>query len=90
MPVTCEQMKHAEEAAFARGVQAEDLMEEAGRGIAEIVRQFHHTPGLCVVFCGKGHNAGDGLVAARYLADWGWSIDVNLAYPESALAPLTA
>ena len=41
MLVTCEEMKRAEEAAFARGVQAEDLMEEAGRGIAEIVRQFH-------------------------------------------------
>jgi hydroxyethylthiazole kinase-like uncharacterized protein yjeF len=90
MVVTCEEMRHAEEAAFARGVRAEDLMEEAGRGIAEIVRQFHRMPGLCIVFCGKGHNAGDGLVAARYLAAWGWSIDVHLAYPESTLAPLTA
>ena len=90
MLVTCEEMKRAEEAAFARGVRAEDLMEEAGRAIAEIVRQFHHSPGICIVFCGKGHNAGDGLVAARYLAGCGWSIDVNLAYPESALSPLTA
>jgi len=90
MLVTCEEMKQAEEAAFARGVRAEDLMENAGRGIAEIVRQFHRTPGLCVVFCGKGHNAGDGLVAARHLASWGWSIDVRFAFPESALAPLTA
>ena len=89
MLVTCQEMKYAEEAAFARGVRAEDLMEEAGRGIAEIVRQFHRLPGLCIVFCGKGHNAGDGLVAARHLAAWGWSIDVHLAYPESMLAPLT-
>ena len=65
-------------------------MEEAGRGIAEIVRQFHRMPGICSVFCGKGHNAGDGLVAARYLAGWGWSIDLRFAYPEAMLSPLTA
>jgi hydroxyethylthiazole kinase-like uncharacterized protein yjeF len=90
MLVSCEEMKTAEEAAFARGVQAEDLMEEAGRGIAEIVRQFHRMPGICSVFCGKGHNAGDGLVAARYLAGSGWSIDIQFACPEAMLSALTA
>jgi ADP-dependent NAD(P)H-hydrate dehydratase / NAD(P)H-hydrate epimerase len=90
MLVTCEEMRRTEEAAFARGVNAEELMEDAGRGIAEVVRQFHRTPGLCIVFCGKGHNAGDALVAARHLARWGWSIDIRFAFPESSLAPLTA
>ena len=90
MLITCEEMRRAEEAAFARGVQAEDLMEDAGRGIAEIVRQFHGVPGLCIVFCGKGHNAGDALVAARYLAGWGWVIDVRFAFSAASLAPLTA
>ncbi len=90
MLVTCEEMRHAEEAAFARGVRAEDLMEDAGRGIAEIVRQFHETAGHCIVFCGKGHNAGDGLVAARHLASLGWNLDVRFAFSESSLAPLTA
>ncbi|HEU4679732.1 MAG TPA: NAD(P)H-hydrate dehydratase, partial [Terrimicrobiaceae bacterium] len=90
MLVTCEEMRQAEEAAFARGVRAEDLMEDAGRGIAEIIRQFHKRPGRCLVFCGKGHNAGDGLVAARHLASWGWRIDLRFAFPESSLAPLTA
>jgi ADP-dependent NAD(P)H-hydrate dehydratase / NAD(P)H-hydrate epimerase len=89
MVITCEEMRRAEEAAFARGVQAEDLMENAGRGVAEIVRQFHARPGRCVVFCGKGHNAGDALVAARHLASWGWSIDVRFAFPAATLAPLT-
>ena len=90
MLITCEDMRRMEEAAFARGVQAEDLMEEAGRGVAEIVRQFHSVPGLCIAFCGKGHNAGDALVAARYLASWGWAIDVQFALSSSTLAPLTA
>jgi ADP-dependent NAD(P)H-hydrate dehydratase / NAD(P)H-hydrate epimerase len=90
MLITCEEMRRAEKAAFARGVQAEDLMEEAGRGVAEIVRQFHSVPGLCIVFCGKGHNAGDALVVARYLASWGWVIDVRFAFSAATLAPLTA
>jgi ADP-dependent NAD(P)H-hydrate dehydratase / NAD(P)H-hydrate epimerase len=90
MLVTCEEMRRAEKAAFARGVQAEDLMEDAGRGVAEIVRQFHSLPGRCIVFCGKGHNAGDALVAARYLASWGWLIEVRFAFSAATLAPLTA
>ncbi len=90
MLITCEEMRRAEKAAFARGVQAEDLMEEAGRGVAEIVRQFHNVPGICIVFCGKGHNAGDALVAGRYLASWGWLIDVRFAFSAAMLAPLTA
>jgi hydroxyethylthiazole kinase-like uncharacterized protein yjeF len=90
MLITCEEMRRAEEEAFARGVRAEDLMEDAGRGVAEIVRQFHGTAGRCIVFCGKGHNAGDALVAARYLASWGWVIDVRFAFSAAKLAPLTA
>ena len=90
MLITCEEMRRAEKAAFARGVHAEDLMEEAGRGVAEIVRQFYNVPGICIVFCGKGHNAGDALVAARYLASWGWVIDVRFAFSAAMLAPLTA
>ncbi len=90
MIVTCEEMKRAEEAAFDRGVSAEGLMEEAGLGLAEIVRQFHPEPGTCVVFCGKGHNGGDALVVARHLAGWGWRIDLRLVFSETDPAPLTA
>lgn len=91
MLVTCEEMRRAEEAAFARGVKAEDLMEQAGLGLAEIVRQYQTwRPGTCVVFCGKGHNGGDALVAARHLSRWGWRIDLRLAFPAESLAPLTA
>ncbi len=88
MLVTCEEMKRAEDEAFARGISAEDLMEQAGRGIAEIVRQFHPVPGTCIAVCGKGHNAGDALVAARILAGWGWNIELHCLFP--TLVPLTA
>ncbi|MDP1587225.1 MAG: NAD(P)H-hydrate epimerase, partial [Prosthecobacter sp.] len=63
MITTCRQMQQCEEATFARGVSAAALMEEAGRGIANVVRQFAPRPGSLVLFLGKGNNAGDALVA---------------------------
>ena len=82
-------MKAIEAKAFASGVEAEALMECAGRQIAQAVCQFFPVPGTCTVFYGKGHNGGDALVAARHLVDVGWQIELKPAYPESQLAPLT-
>ncbi len=82
-------MRAAEEAAFARGIAAETLMEEAGRGIARALEKFFPCPGKCIVFAGKGHNAGDALVAARRLIAAGWEIETRLAYPETELSELT-
>jgi NAD(P)H-hydrate epimerase len=65
-------------------------MEIAGRRLAEFVNQFHPRPGTCRVFAGKGHNGGDVLVAARYLADAGWRIEVEPVFSNQDLAPLTA
>jgi ADP-dependent NAD(P)H-hydrate dehydratase / NAD(P)H-hydrate epimerase len=53
----------------ARGIPADDLMEAAGREVADAALRL--TGGAygrrAVVVCGKGNNGGDGLVAARYL-----------------------
>lgn len=53
----------------ARGIPAEDLMEVAGREVADAaLRLMGGAYGRrAVVVCGKGNNGGDGLVAARYL-----------------------
>ena len=59
---TSAQMRDAEEAAFARGVKVETLMDRAGAGVARAITKFFPQPGKCIVFAGKGHNAGDGLV----------------------------
>ncbi|PYK95115.1 MAG: hypothetical protein DME36_03135 [Verrucomicrobia bacterium] len=83
------QMRHAEEAAFARGIEVETLMDEAGVGIARAVRKFFPHPGTCFVYAGKGHNGGDALVAAEHLKRAGWKIDLHLAYPESECGELT-
>jgi len=80
--VTSAQMRDAEDAAFARGISAEDLMNQAGGGIANTVQQFFPQPGCCLVFSGKGNNGGDALVAAAHLKRAGWHTDVYLSYPE--------
>ncbi len=82
-------MREAEEAAFARGVAVETLMDQAGAGIAKTVRKFFPVPGICSVYAGKGHNGGDALVAANELQKIGWNIDIRLAYPEDELSELT-
>src|SRR5437763_7742092 len=81
-------MRDAENAAFARGISAEHLMNQAGGGIAETVRRFFPRPGYCLVFCGKGNNGGDALVAAAQLKRAGWQTDVHLSFPESECSEL--
>ncbi|PYJ21550.1 MAG: hypothetical protein DME99_07660 [Verrucomicrobia bacterium] len=81
-------MRAAEEAAFARGVEVEALMDKAGAGVAQAVCKFFPNPGKCIVFAGKGHNAGDALVAAQCLRRRGWKIEVRLAFKESDCSEL--
>lgn len=63
-------------------------MEEAGAGMARSIAKFFPRPGRCIVFAGKGNNAGDALVAARWLAAVGWAIETRLSYPENELSEL--
>ena len=81
-------MRNAENAAFARGISAESLMNQAGSGIATAVQQFFPRPGYCLVFAGKGNNGGDALVAAAHLKGAGWHTDVHLSFPESECSEL--
>jgi hydroxyethylthiazole kinase-like uncharacterized protein yjeF len=81
-------MRSAEKAAFARGVQVEALMDQAGAGIARAVTKFFPRPGTCIVFAGKGHNAGDALVAAQCLHRGGWKIAIRLAFKENDCSEL--
>jgi len=87
--VSAAEMRAAEEAAFARGIEVEALMDEAGAGVARAVRQFFPEAGTCLVYAGKGHNGGDALVAAERLQREGWKIDVRLPFPEADCSELT-
>jgi len=82
-------MKEAEQAAFSRGETSEGLMDIAGEGIARCIRQFFPKPGTLLVFCGKGHNGGDALVAARHLHSLGWRVQVRCPFSPDELAALT-
>jgi hydroxyethylthiazole kinase-like uncharacterized protein yjeF len=81
--LTSAQTRAAEEAAFASGVSVEALMNKAGAGVAQAVTKFFQKPGRCIVFAGKGHNAGDALFAAQCLERCGWKIEVRLAFSEA-------
>ncbi len=87
---TPEEMQEIESAAFARGCDAETLMEQAGLGMTRVIQSFFPEPESLTVVYGKGHNAGDALVVARHLALLGWSVELDMAFPEPELAPLTA
>lgn len=51
------------------GIDGFTLMEIAGSGAAAGIREREGTGKNGLYLCGKGNNAGDALVAARYLAD---------------------
>jgi ADP-dependent NAD(P)H-hydrate dehydratase / NAD(P)H-hydrate epimerase len=68
-----------------QGVPSLELMEAAGRAVAEAVAELA-PDGPVRVVCGKGNNAGDGLVAARYLAEAGHEVEALLLWPAEELS----
>ena len=68
-----------------RGVPSLELMEVAGRAVAEAVAALA-PDGPVRVVCGKGNNGGDGLVAARHLAEMGFEVEALLLWPEDELS----
>ncbi|WP_163864435.1 NAD(P)H-hydrate dehydratase [Myxococcus eversor] len=86
--LTAAQMRQAEEAAEQRhGMPSALLMENAGRGLAEVARELAGPGGRFVVVCGPGNNGGDGLVAARFLIEGGAKVSVTLVGDPAKLTP---
>jgi len=67
------------------GTPSLELMEAAGRAVADAVDELA-PQGPVRVVCGKGNNAGDGLVAARYLAAAGHEVEALLLQPADELS----
>jgi len=78
-----------EHASSSAGIPLLALMESAGLAVATFVRDrlVESQPGdrRVAVICGPGNNGGDGLVAARYLADWAAAVPVYLLCRADAL-----
>jgi hydroxyethylthiazole kinase-like uncharacterized protein yjeF len=68
-----------------QGIPSLDLMEAAGAAVAEAARDVA-APGVVRVVCGKGNNGGDGLVAARHLAETGYEVEALLLWPAAELS----
>ena len=71
--VTAAQMRALEDATVAAGGSKDELMAAAGLAVAqEVWMQLGQLEGRRIaVLVGPGNNGGDGLVAARHLAEWG-------------------
>jgi ADP-dependent NAD(P)H-hydrate dehydratase / NAD(P)H-hydrate epimerase len=68
-----------------QGIPSLELMEAAGRAVAEAVAELA-PEGPVRVVCGKGNNGGDGFVAARLLREMGFEVEVLLLWPEGDLS----
>jgi ADP-dependent NAD(P)H-hydrate dehydratase / NAD(P)H-hydrate epimerase len=87
-PMTVEDMRRIEENCVGLGISKLQLMENAGKAVADRVRDLYqrsHIPAnKAVVVCGLGNNGGDGFVVARHLSSE-FSVHVVLVGCETAL-----
>ncbi len=81
-----EQMRAIDAWAIAKqGIPGLELMETAGQAVARAAAERAGSGRIAVV-CGKGNNGGDGLVAARALADTGFEVEALLLWPAGDLS----
>lgn len=87
--LTLAEILASEAEAKANGWTEEQLLNLAGERLGRAIGRFFPTSGTVVGYLGKGHNAGDTLVALRILRDeFGWKIAARLAFPIVDCAPL--
>jgi hydroxyethylthiazole kinase-like uncharacterized protein yjeF len=76
--ISSREMRALEANAEYYGISLLQLMENAGRNVAEEVMSRFAKEKKIVVFCGLGGNGGDGFVAARHLLAAGYNVSVVL------------
>jgi NAD(P)H-hydrate epimerase len=84
--VTIDEMRALERGAEEAGLPSPALMENAGRAVADVISRRYPVGAYprTVVIAGPGNNGGDGLVAARHLADGGYRVTLyTVSRPET-------
>ncbi len=74
--ISPERMRAVDLNAAALGAGQLQMMESAGKALAEMA--LASSPDHVLVLCGAGNNGGDGMVAARYLQH---GVDTDVIYP---------
>jgi NAD(P)H-hydrate epimerase len=60
------------------GIPGIVLMENAGRGCADLMNALNPNRLPTAILCGPGNNGGDGFVIARHLDNAGWPVELIL------------
>ncbi|MEW5868975.1 MAG: NAD(P)H-hydrate dehydratase [Chloroflexota bacterium] len=90
--VSVAQMVAIEREAHATGLTYDQMMENAGRGLAEVILDeygFLEEEGI-LGLVGSGNNGGDALVALSYLAEQGWPVRAYIVRSRPQDDPLVA
>lgn len=77
--ITSREMRALETNAEYFDVSRLQLMENAGRNVAQEIAARFNIEKKIAIFCGLGGNGGDGFVAARHLSAVGFKVTVILA-----------
>ncbi|MDR3624503.1 MAG: NAD(P)H-hydrate dehydratase [Chlamydiales bacterium] len=85
--VNAKEMARIEKIAFERGASDLQFMEEAGKGVSIAIQKLYPKVDNIFVLAGKGNNAGDAYVAARWLLKH-YSITVFQLVELSECSPL--
>ncbi len=90
--VTVKEMIAIEKESDAAGHTYPEMMEHAGRGLAEILHEEfdEYDDNTALGLVGAGNNGGDTLVAFCYLQEWGWQTTAFIVRPRPASDPLLA
>lgn len=87
--VTVSEMREIDRRAIEeRGIPVRTLMNNAGKALSNEASLIANK-GDAVIFCGYGNNGGDGLAAARYLAEKGALVKVFMVGKPKQMSPET-
>ncbi|MEW6184522.1 MAG: NAD(P)H-hydrate dehydratase, partial [Thermodesulfobacteriota bacterium] len=83
---TAQQMKALDRRTIETfGLPGMVLMENAARGVVQVILEHYPSARSLAVLCGKGNNGGDGLAVARYFRNRGHKVKVFLSGPKNEL-----